>query len=280
MISHILIHAITSSVVSGALCGTSGALLMRLRLTTIGFLMAHAALAGAALGVYLGVDLTSLSLLFVVITGLILGPLSDVLRLPSDLLSMSLFSLYTALALIFVYFSPGTALSAEAVSSILWGSVLAVTTGLLTLLISLLVIMALFILAFRLQLLATLYDRKLAEAEGVSVSIIIYSLIFLGGIIVALTLRVTGGFLVFSLLFNPSAAAFQLSDDIRKVIVLSAVLGAISAQMGLFISLHLDLPVGASIALMSSVTLASASLFSKGKEYLTRREVSRRVREG
>jgi len=277
MISLILTYAVISSIVSGALCGTSGALLMRLRLTTIGFLMAHAALAGAALGVYLEMDPVPLSLLLVVITGLILGPLSDALRLPSDLVSMTLFSLYTALALIFVYLSPGTALSAEAVSSILWGSVLAVTTGLLTLLLTLLIIMILFLLAFRLQLLAVLYNQKLAEAEGIPVSAIMYSLIFLGGVIVALTLRVTGGFLVFSLLFNPSAAAFQISDDMRKVIILSAVLGALSAQMGLILSLSLDLPVGASIALMSSAMLAVTSLVSKMKETLAHKSAKRGI---
>ena len=277
MISLILTYAVISSIVSGALCGTSGALLMRLRLTTIGFLMAHAALAGAALGVYLEMDPVPLSLLLVVITGLILGPLSDALRLPSDLVSMTLFSLYTALALIFVYLSPGTALSAEAVSSILWGSVLAVTTGLLTLLLTLLIIMILFLLAFRLQLLAVLYNQKLAEAEGIPVSAIMYSLIFLGGVIVALTLRVTGGFLVFSLLFNPSAAAFQISDDMRKVIILSAVLGALSAQMGLILSLSLDLPVGASIALMSSAMLSVTSLVSKMKETLAHKSAKRGI---
>jgi len=278
MISHILIYAIISSMISGVLCGISGALLMRLKLTTMGFLMAHAALAGAALGVYLEVNPTLLSLLFVIITGLFLGPLSDILRLPSDLVSMTLFSLYTALALIFVYLSPGTALSAEAVSSILWGSVLAVTVGLLILLSTLLIIMILFLSAFKLQLLATLYNRKLAEAEGVPVSIITYLLIFLGGITVALTLRVTGGFLVFSLLFNPPAAAFQLSNDIRKVIVISGILGVISAQLGLFFSLLFDLPVGASIALMSSITLAVVSLFSKTREHLFHKEAETYVK--
>ncbi len=258
----ILLNAIIASILAGSLCGLIGIFMIRLKLNTIGFSTAHAALAGAALGVFLQVDPSLLSIVFAMFTSLILGPLSDIIRLPLDLISMILFSLYTSLAFIFIFLSPGTALSAEAVSNVLWGSILAINYGYLVLLSCLLFIVILFVWCFKIKLLAILHDRRLAEAEGIQTSYYLYSLIFLLGFIIAVTLRITGGFLVFSLLFNPSAASLQLSSNIRRILILSPILSSTSALLGLFISYTFDWPVGASIALASTIILASSSMIA------------------
>lgn len=262
MISHILLNAIIASVLAGSICGILGVFMIRLKLNTIGFSSAHAALAGAALGVFLNVNPSILSLILAILVAIILGPLSDKLRLPLDLVSMVLFSLFTSLAFIFIFLSPGTALSAQAVTSVLWGSVLAITHGYLVLLACLFFSIILFVQLFKMKLLAILYDRRLAEAEGIPTNLYLYFLIFLIGITVALVLRITGGFLVFSLLFNPSAASLQISNNIRKILILAPFLGSSSALLGLLISYILNFPVGASIALASSTTLLVSVLIS------------------
>ena len=262
----LLINAIIASILAGSLCGIIGIFMIRLKLNTIGFSTAHAALTGAALGVFLGKDPSILSILLALFTSFILGPLSDTLRLPLDLISMILFSLYTALAFIFIFLSPGTALSAEAVSNVLWGSILAVTYGYIVILLCLLFIIMIFIWNFKIKLMAILYDRKLAEAEGIQTNYYLYSLIFLMGLIISLTLRITGGFFVFSLLFNPSSAALQLFSDIKKILIASPLLSISAALLGLSLSYIFNLPVGASIALTSSILLAISSIFSKFKK--------------
>ena len=80
---------------SGVLCGLTSIFIYRLRMLTIGFSVAHGALAGAALSMLLQLDPLTLSFLFAFLTALILGPLADILRVPLDLVSMTVFSLHS-----------------------------------------------------------------------------------------------------------------------------------------------------------------------------------------
>ncbi len=252
-----------ATIPSGMLCGLSSVFIYRLRLTTLGFSVAHGALAGAALSLYLQLDPLPLSLLFAFLTALVLGPIAEALRVPIDLVSMVIFSLNTALALLFVYLTPGTALAAQVVSSILWGSILAVTPLYLIILILLTVIYMLYYYTFKPKLLAILFDRRLAEADGINTKYYIYTVIFLTGATIVLLLRLVGGFLVFTLLYNLAVTVMQIANHIRKMLILSPLLGVITIYLGLTISFYLDLPVGVCIVLASLMLLMATLGYKK-----------------
>ena len=80
-------------------------------------------------------------------------------------------------------------------------------------------------------------------------------LLFFAGVAIASTLKLTGGFLVFTLIYNPVASAMQLAKNAKLQLLLSLLLGASSSVLGLALSYLMDLPVGASIALLSSLIL-------------------------
>jgi len=240
---------------SGVLCGLSSIFIYRLRITTIGFSVAHGALAGAALSLLLQVDPLPLSLGFALLTALILGPLADYLKAPLDLVSMVTFSLHTALALLFIYMSPGTALAAQVVSSILWGSILAVTPSYLILLTLLLVLYMLYYYTFKPKLLAILFDVRLAEADGINTRLYVYTIIFLVGTTVVLLLKLVGGFLVFTLIYNLAVTTMQLTRHIRRMLILAPLMGVTVVYLGLFMSFLLDLPVGVCIVISSIIML-------------------------
>jgi len=107
LISTLLLNSIIAGFVAGSLCGCTGTICGRMRLSTIAFTMAHAALAGSALSLLLGWNYLITGMLFAVFTAIILGPLSDVLRISLDTASMTLFSIYNALTFIFLIMSPG-----------------------------------------------------------------------------------------------------------------------------------------------------------------------------
>ncbi len=256
----LLLTAAIAGALAGSLSGCSGVLCNRLGLRTVSFALAHGALAGAALSLLINTNPIISGISFALLTALILGPLADTLNVPVDMVSMTLFSIYNALTFIFMILSPGIVLEAEKVSQVLWGSVLTVTLDYLILLSTLSLLYALFLITFWNRISPILFDKRLAEAEGINARAYSYVLIALTGFVVVLTLRITGGFLVFSLLYIPASSALQLSENMKRTVALSALIGLGSAVSGVYLSFVLDIPVGSSIVICSAFLLGIASI--------------------
>ena len=69
--------------------------------------------------------------------------------------------------------------------------------------------------------------------------------------------------MIYSLISNPAAAAFQVARGCRRALFLSALLGAVSGLGGFLIAAATDLPSGAVIVLVSSALLASAAIIRR-----------------
>lgn len=255
MFINIFLLSIVSALFAGGLCGAVGFHVQRFGVTTMSFGIAHAALAGAALGLLLGVDSTMSAMLLALIIALFMGIVLIRISYGRELISMAIFSASSAIALFAIYVSSAKVLATTSVAIILWGSLLAITFEKLVLLITLSILFSLYIVACRVHIDAILYDKKLAEAEGVNVQLHTLILLFFTGAVIAIALKLTGGFLVFTLLYNPVATALQIAKSARKQLVLSSILGSISAITGLIVSYIIDLPVGATIALTSTTIL-------------------------
>jgi len=200
--SSLLINSLVGGMLAGGLCGLIGSICSKLNLTTIAFCLAHAALSGSALAVAVSADPIIMATALALSTATILGPLAIRLRIPLDLVSMSLFSIYNALTFIFILMAPGPALMTESIGigQLLWGSVLAIRPSYLAYLIALVAATVFFMTTCWGRISSLLFDMRLAEAEGVNVRLYKYAILILAGIVITLTLRITGGFLVFSLL--------------------------------------------------------------------------------
>ncbi|HDI11938.1 MAG TPA: metal ABC transporter permease [Candidatus Acetothermia bacterium] len=112
------------------------------------------------------------------------------------------------------------------------------------------------------EILSILLERRLAEEAGIPTRVYFWGVLFLIAALVALSLRLVGGILIYSLLVIPAAAAGQLAYDMRKLIPIAGGLGVLASGGGFGLSWGLDLPVGAAIALVSACTLALSFLVS------------------
>lgn len=143
--------------------------------------------------------------------------------------------------------------AAEAVS-ILFGSILSVTTN--DLYISLTTgIVALSVLGiiFR-PLLFSSIDPEVAEARGVPVQVLGIIFMVLIGITIAEAILVVGVLLVFALLIAPAATAQHISNRPMKSIVISVGLGLSFMWGGMFLGLFFHVPVSFFIAGLASLT--------------------------
>jgi len=259
---HIILPTLLGTLLVGVTCSAMGTFVVRMNLSSLGFAMSHAAFAGAALGLMLSrFDPLWSALAFALLVAGTLGPLTDAARLRVDTIVGATFPFTMALGLVFIHRTPSSGVGSGALS-LLWGSVLGVTMSQVALLgiTALLVLIALRI--FGKEIFAVLLDRKLASASGVNARRAFYVIVFLVAIVVAVSLRVTGGLLIYALMILPASAAFQWAYDIKVVLLLAPALGVGSAFLGFVLSLGADLPIGASIALACSVVFFASILLS------------------
>jgi len=270
----ILVSAFIAAALGSYLCSVLGLYISRLGLSTLIFAVAHAALAGAAIALVAGGSMTLNALILSLATAIALGVAGKRLGYARDALSMTLFSLFNAVAILAIYCSSRLVLAASILSAVLWGSVLAVTREKLIALALLFTIFTVYSTAFRRQLDSLLFDPRLAEAEGMNVVLHTVALLSMASVSISLMLRIVGGFLVFTLLYVPTVLVTALQLSTKWQIVVAPLYGSLASIAGLCMSYALDLPAGVSIALANVVGLGIALPLRKVVEVLRREEAA------
>jgi manganese/iron transport system permease protein len=270
-------NAILAMLLGGVICGIIGVFVVLMHMPFIGVAMSHAAFAGALLGLWLGFDPIVGAFIFCLGVSAVVGPLADRGQLSPDTSLGVIFSLMLGLAFLFIGIIPNTR---SAALDLLWGSILTIDRGDIVLLaiVTFFVIGAVFVFGKEIQ--ATIFSRNVALAVGIPATLVLYGIIFLTGATITVTLRSIGGLLIFSLILNPAAAAYQLTYSMKRMFFISAGFGVLSCWFGLFFSYILNIPSGATIVIVSSVIFMLAAVFSpKRKMGGWRQRMAREVKQ-
>ena len=108
-------------------------------------------------------------------------------------------------------------------------------------------VVGLFHFVFRHKFLAISMDPKRAEAEGISIRAWDFLFYASFGFVVTSSVAIAGVLLVFCYLIVPSVAAMLYSDTIGKRLAIGWSMGTVVSALGVYLSLLLDLPTGATI---------------------------------
>jgi manganese/iron transport system permease protein len=252
-------NALLAGLLGGITCSVVGVFVVTMHLSFIGVCIAHAAFAGALLGLWLGFNPLVGALLFSLASAAIIGPVADRGELNPDTSIGIVFSLMLGLAFLFVGLMPGARTEAL---NMFWGSILtvakrdiiflAVTTGLILGLV----------IAFYKEIQAVICHRQVALAVGIPATVIFYGLLFSTGVTITASLQSIGGLLIYSLILNPAAAAYQLTYSLRRMLLIAVAFGVVSCWAGLAASYLLDIPSGAAIVITSAILFGLATAFS------------------
>ena len=109
---------------------------------------------------------------------------------------------------------------------------------------------------FRHKFLAISMDPKRAEAEGISIRLWDFLFYASFGFVVTSSVAIAGVLLVFCYLIVPSVAAMLYADHIGKRLAIGWSMGTIVSALGVYLSLVLDLPTGATIVCTFGLALA------------------------
>ncbi|MGO0122497.1 metal ABC transporter permease [Desulfothermobacter acidiphilus] len=263
-------YALLAGLLGGIACSLIGVFVVTMSLSFIGVAIAHAAFAGALCGALLGFNPQLGSLLFSLAAAAVIGPLADRGEFNPDTPIGIVFSATMGLAFLFMGLLPGPKTQAL---ELLWGSILTVTTSGVVLLAGVAVLILLPVLLFFKEIQAVIFHREIALAVGIPANIIFYGLLFLTGTAITASLPSIGGLLVYNLILNPAAAAYQLTYNLKRMFFLAGLFGVVSCWAGLALSYLFNLPSGATIVLVSVAIFILCSLFSpKRKVKQWRRE--------
>jgi zinc/manganese transport system permease protein len=105
----------------------------------------------------------------------------------------------------------------------------------------------LFHYIFRRTFLTISLDPKAAEAQGISVRFWDFLFYASFGFVVTSSVAIAGVLLVFCYLIVPSVAAMLYADTIGRRLAIGWTMGTVVSALGVYLSLKLDLPTGATI---------------------------------
>tara|TARA_B110000467_G_C18247375_1_gene438239 strand:- start:339 stop:1118 length:780 start_codon:yes stop_codon:yes gene_type:complete len=127
--------------------------------------------------------------------------------------------------------------------------------------IVMLLIIAMIIIGYK-GLLLTTFDPSFAASMGVSTVVWHYLLMSAVSVTTVVSFESVGAILVVSLLIAPAATAYLITDQLPKMLLISALVGVISSFGGYYLAVWLDASVAAAIATVLGIEFTLVFLFA------------------
>jgi len=246
-------HALVAGILAAVACGTVGVYVVVKRLVFVSGGIAHSSFGGIGLGYFLGINPVIGAMFFALGSGLAIGGITRKTRLPADTAIGILWALGMALGIIFINLTPGYA---PDLMSYLFGNILTVPLSDIILMVILDAVIITIVVALYKELLILSFDEEYGVTTGMPVDRLYLLLLCMIALTVVVLIRVVGMILVIALLTFPAAMARQFTHNMKSMILLSVLLGALFTLGGLWLSFELGLPSGATIILVGGSALA------------------------
>lgn len=263
--NNIVCHAVEAMLFASIACAVLGVIITQLKISSIGFTMAHAAFAGAACGMFFGFDPIISAIAVSIGIALLIGPLSDRAKMPEDTILGVLFGMLMAIAVFFIAYMQYVGKGFNA-NSLLFGDVISLYRGEIYALAIISFVAVFFVILFYKEIAAIIFDKKIAVAAGIPVKPIYYALLFMIAFTVALSLNIVGGLLLYVWLITPAAIAYQFMFDVRGLFIVAPVVASIVSVSGALVGLEYSLPVGPLTAVAFSIIFVMAVIFSRKRK--------------
>jgi manganese/iron transport system permease protein len=257
-------NALAASVLCGAGCSVIGVFIVTMRIPFIGVAMSHAAMAGAVFGLLTGLSPAWCGFALALAASLAVGPLTDRVRMDPNISLGVIFSLMMGLAFLGIGLSPTPR---SDMLGLIWGNILLISTDDIRRLAVVTGLGLSLVFLFYKEFRAVMFSRLVAAASGVRERFAWYLLLVLCGATITVNLDTVGGLMLFSMIVNPAAAAWQFTYRMNRLFLLSALFGVLSAVCGMLVSSLFNLPSGACVVVASSALFAVSLLFSPKRRH-------------
>jgi len=258
-------NALIAGLLASVSCGIIGAFVVVKKMVSISGAISHASFGGIGLGYFLRVSPILGALFFSTLSALGMGLVSRRTRLSEDTAIGIMWAVGMAAGIIFIGLTPGYA---PDLFSYLFGSILTVPLLDIIMMLVLDIFIIIVISLLYKEFFAISFDEEFATVMGVPTEALYLTLLCLVALTIVILIRIVGGILVIALLTIPAAAARQFTYNLKLMMVLSIVFGALFTFAGLLLSYYLDLASGATTIMVSAVSffiIYGASRLFKGR---------------
>ncbi|NLG66381.1 MAG: metal ABC transporter permease [Actinobacteria bacterium] len=252
-------RALVASLVVGVICSVVGCYVVLRGMAFLGDALAHGILPGVAVAYLLRGSLLVGALIAAVAVALGIGFVSRTGTVREDTAIGIFFAAALSLGVLLI---STIRTYATDLTHILFGNVLGVSTRDLWLTGGLgLVVMATVVLLHR-PFLVTSFDPVFATTLRLKTEFLRTLLLVILALTIVVSLQTVGVGLVAAMLVTPAATAYLLVRRLIPMMVLAAVVGAVSAVAGLYVSYYVDVASGAAVVLVATALFFLAFLFA------------------
>jgi len=255
-------HALLAGLLVSFAAGIIGSLIVVNRMVFLAGGIAHTSYGGIGLAVYFGLPIFLGASFFAVGAALLIAGLTLKKRHRMDTFIGLIWAVGMAIGVIFVDLTPGYNVD---LMSYLFGSILAVSSEDLYFMGALLALILLIVTLWYRDILAVSYDSEYAGLRDVNVRFFYTLILILSALTVVIAIKVVGLILVIAMLTIPVYIAEKLSSSLFSMMFLSGAIATLFTLLGLWFSYTYNLTSGASIIIVSAVSLGTFLLFYKGK---------------
>ena len=121
------------------------------------------------------------------------------------------------------------------------------------------------LVAFFKELKVSTFDAGLATALGFSPAVMHYGLMSVASITTVGAFDAVGAILVVALMIAPAATAYLLTNDLKKMLILSVIFGVFSAIVGYWVAHWLDASISGSMTTVLGLVFLAVYLFAPNK---------------
>lgn len=268
------IRALIACSMVGIMCGIIGCFIVLRNMSMIGDALSHAILPGifvsfvlvgySTIGFFVG------SVVAGVVTALLITWIQHNVKTKNDASIGIVFTFMFSLGVLGISWLSDEKGAHLDLQDFLFGTAMGISTEdvIITALVMVYTIISVAIM-YR-YLFATTFQPTIAETMGISVKMVHYFLMLLLSFAVVASLRTVGVILVVAMLVTPSSIALLLSNRLRRVIVISALVGLLSAILGLMLAIYFNTPPGPMMVVVATALYALSAAFAPEKGLVPR----------
>jgi zinc transport system permease protein len=264
MIEALSYEFIQNAIIAGLLVsiasGIIGSLIVVNRMVFLAGGIAHTSYGGIGLAIYFGIPIFLGASLFALLSAFIIAFITINHRGRMDTFIGLMWAIGMALGVVLIDLTDGYSVD---LMSYLFGSILAVSHNDLYYMGTLLIATILIVTLRYRDILAVSYDSDYAKLRGINVKFFYTLILVLSALTVVVAIKVVGLILVIALLTIPVYIAEKLSTTLYMMMILSGLFSSIFTISGLILSYLYNISSGASIILLSALSLFIFLIFTK-----------------
>ena len=248
-----MLRGLWASLIVGVVCPVLGAYVVLRGMAFFGDALAHIILPGVVIAFLLGWPYAVGALIFGVLAALLIGFISRRTDIKNDTAIGVVFAGAFALGIALISLQRSYAVD---LTHILFGDLLGVSNSDLMLMGILGFLVLLTVFAFYKEFLVLSFDPILAKTLRLPVNFLQNLLLVLLAVVIVISLQAVGVALVLAMLVTPASSAYLLTRRLPNMMLLGALIGALSSVLGLYLSFYVNVASGASIVLVATAIFA------------------------